>query len=322
MHGIMMMKTCVNRRRILIILFILSIGVLALLGISKYSFQKACLRREIRWPDLEIADDWQYEILTEAYKIKNEPNRTFTITASDGVQLVGHYYERKKNAPVIIFFHGLWCNCYTNSAPIYRITEEKEWNLLLVNLRAHNESGGDVSTLGVLERYDCRDWANWVDSEFGERVPIFLMGISMGGAVALMSSDLDLPESVCGIIDDAGFTTPLEMIKVGSKNKLRYELLSDIFTQMVNVGTKIWGHFDLKDADASGAVSKTNVPILIIHGDKDNRAPLSMAYKIYDSCQGEKDLYIVSGATHTECYRTNPEKYEKIVSEFIEKNLP
>ncbi len=106
--GIAMMKICVNRRRILIILLILSIGILTLLGISKYSFQKACLRREIRWPDLGIADDWQYEILTEAYKIKNEPNRKITITASDGVQLVGHYYERKKNAPVIIFFHGLW----------------------------------------------------------------------------------------------------------------------------------------------------------------------------------------------------------------------
>ena len=203
--------------------------------------------------------------------------------------------------------------------PIYRITEEHKWNLLLVSLRAHGKSGGNISTLGVLERYDCCDWANWVASEFGEQVPIYLMGISMGGAAVLMSSDLNLPKSVCGIIDDAGFTTPLEMIKVGSKNKLRYELLSDIFTQMVNVGTKIWGHFDLKDADASVAVSKTNVPILIIHGDKDNRAPLSMAYKIYDSCQGEKDLYIVSGATHKECYRTNPEKYEKIVSEFIEK---
>ena len=71
-----------------------------------------------------------------------------------------------------------------------------------------------------------------------------------------------------------------------------------------------------------GFLTYTNVPILIIHGDKDNQAPLSMAYKIYDSCQGEKDLYIVSGATHKECYRTNPEKYEKIVSEFIEKNLP
>lgn len=99
-----MMKICVNRRQILIILLILSIGILTLLGISKCSFQKACLRREIHWPDLEIADEWQYKIITEAYKIKNEPNREITITASDGVKLVGHYFERKKNAPIIIFF--------------------------------------------------------------------------------------------------------------------------------------------------------------------------------------------------------------------------
>ena len=57
--GIAMMKICVNRRQILIILLILSIGILTLLGISKCSFQKACLRREIHWPDLEIADEWQ-----------------------------------------------------------------------------------------------------------------------------------------------------------------------------------------------------------------------------------------------------------------------
>ena len=34
--GIAMMKICVNRRRILIILLILSIGILTLLGISKF----------------------------------------------------------------------------------------------------------------------------------------------------------------------------------------------------------------------------------------------------------------------------------------------
>ena len=321
--GIAMMKICVNRRRILIILLILSIGILTLLGISKYAFQRACLRREIRWPDLGIADDWQYEILTEAYKIKNEPNRKITITASDGVQLVGHYYERKKNAPVIIFFHGLWGNCYTNSVPIYRITEEKEWNLLLVNLRAHNESGGDVSTLGVLERYDCCDWANWVASEFGEQVPIYLMGISMGGAIALMSSDLGLPKPVCGIIDDAGFTSPLEMIRVNSEDKLYHNgILISLFAQFVNTGARIFGGFNLEDANSCNAVSKTNVPILIIHGDEDTQAPLSMANRIYESCQSQKMMYIVPGAGHTSCYRTNPEKYEMIVSDFIKRHIP
>ena len=308
---VLKIKLHIKRKSGLIVLLALTNVIVAVLRLSKYSFQKACLKREIRWPDLGNADDWQYKILTEAYKIKIESNRKITIAASDGIELVGHYYERKKNAPCIIFIHGLWSNCYTNGVPIYRITEENGWNLLLVSLRAHGESGGNVSTLGVLEKYDCRDWVNWVVSEYGEQTPIFLMGISMGGAV-----------SVCGIIDDAGFTSPLEMIKANSKEKIHHKILSDLFTQFVNVGTKIWGGFDLKEANACVAVSKTSVPVLIIHGDKDKQAPVSMAYKIYDSCKSERELYIVSGSEHTDCYRSNSEKYESIVSEFLKKHIP
>ena len=187
-----MTKAHINGKNRLIFLLTLVIGIMVLIVASKYAFQRACSRREIHWPDLEIADEWQYKIITEAYKIKNEPNREITITASDGVKLVGHYFERKKNALIIIFFHGLWSDSYVCGVPIYRITEEHKWNLLLVSLRAHGESGGNISTLGVLERYDCCDWANWVASEFGEQVPIYLMGFSMGGADVLMSSDLNI----------------------------------------------------------------------------------------------------------------------------------
>lgn len=135
-----------------------------------------------------------------------------------------------------------------------------------------------------------------------------------------MSSDLELPESVCGIIDDAGFTSILEMIRINSKTKLHQEALAELFTLTMSAGTRIWGCFSLQEADSCVALSKTKIPILIIHGDQDTRAPISMAYRLYNSCKSQKQLYIVSGAGHTECYRTNPERYEKIVSEFIEKN--
>ena len=301
-------------RVIIIYSVIIFAGVIFFFVGSRYAFQKACKRRASHPANLETADDEQNSLSTKNEKI--------IITASDGVRLVGYFYERKKNAPIVIFFHGLWSTGFVNGKPIYRITEKHNWNLLLATLRAHGESGGNVSTLGVLEKYDCRDWVNWVVSEYGEQTPIFLMGISMGGAVALMSSDLGLPESVCGIIDDAGFTSPLEMIKIDSKEKLRFELLTDLFPRIVNAGTKIWGRFDLKEANACAAVSKTSVPVLIIHGDKDKKAPVSMAYKIYDSCKSERELYIVSEAGHTGCYRTDPEKYKMIVSEFIEKHIP
>lgn len=304
------------------ILTILAIGMMVFVGLSRYIYQKACLRRKIQWPDLKTSDNWQWEVFAEACKIKNTPNEKIVIKACDGIELVGHYYERKKKATVIIFFHGLRCSSYINGAPIYKITKRREWNLLLVSLRAHDESGGNISTLGILERYDCCAWANWATSEFGEQVPIYLMGISMGGATVLMSSDLELPQSVCGIIDDAGFTSPLEAMAINRREKLHYEFFVDFFEQMVNTGAEIWGGFDLRDANACIAVSKTKVPVLIIHGDRDTRAPLSMAYRIYDSCQSEKEIYIVPGAEHTECYRTDPEKYEKTVSEFIEKYIP
>lgn len=51
---------------------IIIIGLVMSLGASKFIFQKACLRREKQWPDLGVADDWQYGILTDAYKIKRK----------------------------------------------------------------------------------------------------------------------------------------------------------------------------------------------------------------------------------------------------------
>ena len=39
----------------------------------------------------------------------------------------------------------------------------------------------------------------------------------MGGAVVTMSSNLDFPDSVCGIIDDCGFTTSTKMLELNCK---------------------------------------------------------------------------------------------------------
>lgn len=303
---------------VVIIMFIFSIIILR--KGSKLVFSKICERREAAWPDLGTADDEQYEWLTEAYKIKRKNNERIVIMASDGTKLEGHYYE-KKNAPLVIFFHGFRGHSYVDGVPIYRIAQKKEWNVLLVTMRAHDESEGNIFTLGVKERYDCVDWANWAAKHFGRETPIFLMGISMGGAVVTMSSNLDFPDSVCGIIDDCGFTTSTKMLELNCKSHLPKGMPVEVFKIFADVGTKLWGGFNLKEADACKAVSQTKIPILIIHGDMDNLAPLYMAKKIYNSCKSRKDIYIVHGAGHTENYKKDPEGYEKIITTFIKENV-
>lgn len=77
-------------------------------------------------------------------------------------------------------------------------------------MRAHDESEGEFSTLGVIEQYDCKAWANWAVERFGEEKSVFFMGVSTGASIAMMSSNLGLPKSVRGIIDDCGFTSTME----------------------------------------------------------------------------------------------------------------
>ena len=66
----------------------------------------------------------------------------------------------------------------------------------------------------------------------------------------MMSSDLELPDSVYGIIDDCGFTSTLDVIKQNNNKKISKYIPQNLFPTMLNVGTKIWGSFDLSDADA------------------------------------------------------------------------
>ena len=65
--------------------------LLSLCG-SRFVFQKACARRKTSWLNMGTADDYIYNLLVDAYNIRKEKNETVTIEASDGINLVGHYY--------------------------------------------------------------------------------------------------------------------------------------------------------------------------------------------------------------------------------------
>ena len=128
-------------------------------------------------------------------------------------------------------------------------------------------------------------------------------------------------DSVHGIIDDCGYSSALEMINVNCKNRLPSYIPVGVFDFFINIGTKMWGKFSLSETDACDALSKTNIPVLIIHGNADTQAPLYMAYRLYNSCRSEKSLLIVNDAGHAESYSKDPDTYEKTVKEFIQKHL-
>ena len=125
-----------------------------------------------------------------------------TILSRDGIKLFGKYYHIHDNAPLVLMFHGY-------KSPLaerdfeggIQICLESKYNYLLVDQRSQGKSEGKVITFGIRERYDCLDWIHYANKRFGSKKRIFLYGISIGAATVLMTSDLELPDNVAGIVE-------------------------------------------------------------------------------------------------------------------------
>ena len=79
------MKSKVKRKKVYFITVVIGFAI-CMVGVifgSRLVFQRTCERRTTPWSDLGTADDDEYRILIDAYKIKNQSNETVMIQAFD-----------------------------------------------------------------------------------------------------------------------------------------------------------------------------------------------------------------------------------------------
>ncbi|UII56609.1 alpha/beta hydrolase [Cytobacillus spongiae] len=68
-------------------------------------------------------------------------------------------------------------------------------------------------------------------------------------------------------------------------------------------------------------MKKTTLPIFFIHGDQDELVPTEMVHRLYEAAGGQKEIWIVKGAGHTEGYTVAEEEYQKRLHAFLKENL-
>lgn len=249
--------------------------------------------------------------------IDTNPER-ITIHAEDGVVLTGHLARCDHPKRLLIAFHGWrssWAMDFGIVAPFFR---EQGCNVLYVDQRGQNESGGDYMGFGLLERYDCVAWAKWADAQnFG--LPIYLHGISMGATTVLMAGGMDLPDSVHGICADSAFTSPHAIWKHIAQDNLRisYTVRRQ---KMVDSMVKRKIHLDSNDYSTLEAMKNCRVPVLFVHGTDDKFVPTEMTYENYEACSAPKKMVIVPGAGHGLSYLVDMEGCQKELLDFWQKN--
>ncbi|BDR59729.1 alpha/beta hydrolase [Xylocopilactobacillus apicola] len=218
----------------------------------------------------------------------------------------------------VLISHGYKGNGVTmaNLAQMYHFMG---FNVLLPDSRGHGDTSDPYISFGWLDHYDALAWLNMMIKRVGPESKVFVHGVSMGGATALMLAGEDLPPQVKGIIDDCGYSSlNEELVYLARKvTKLPVEPVRRLMSKINKVRTG----FSFDAVSSVKQLKKAKVPIFVIHGADDDYVPTYMAYQNYNAITTPKKIWIVPNAGHAMAFWVDPREYHKQVTSFIKSTL-
>lgn len=301
---------------------LLIVLIIVIFSVSVYFFRFSILRKPTATMDKNINanTDWSKHIpfLEERRKWldRQSPNDVY-ITSYDNLKLHAAVLKCGSNNNCVICFHGYTSKGTNDFGAMSKFYIGKNFNVIMVDERAHGQSEGKYIGFGVLDRKDALRWINFAIDTFGPDVNIFLHGISMGASTVLMTAGLNLPANVKAIIADCGFTSAYDVFSHILKRD--YHLPKFPLMKITEFLTKKTAGYGYNDVNTLNEVEKTNIPILFIHGKNDDFVPVWMSEKNYEACSSPKELLIFENADHAESYFAHTDAYEKALSKYIDK---
>jgi hypothetical protein len=221
----------------------------------------------------------------------------------------------------VLLFHGVADN-RVGTIGQSEILLRAGYSVVMMDQRAHGESGGSMATYGWLERDDSRAVVNALVST-EHPVHIFALGESMGAGIALQSAGFD--PRIEAVVAEAPFAS-LREASYDYAGLQEYPLLGKtLFAPgawvMLYRGGKLAG-FSASGVSPEQAVAARNFPVLLICDEADTTLPCRHAMRIYAAARGPKSLWMVTGAFHTAALGFAPEEFRRRVLEFYRQPVP
>ncbi|MCK4256408.1 alpha/beta hydrolase [candidate division WOR-3 bacterium] len=216
------------------------------------------------------------------------------ITTEDGVEINAWYIPAPSGEITILLCHGNGGNI-SHRLDIIRIFNTIGYNVLIFDYRGYGRSKGRISEKGTY--FDALAAYNYiVEKKEIDAEKICILGRSLGGPIAI---DLATRINKGVIISESGFTSIMDMAKVG-------------------YGVRIPAKFLSHKYDALTKIKSVNIPILIMHSKNDPMIPFEQGRRLFDAANQPKEFYQGSGS-HDDIYLED--EYWKRIGEFVAKYL-
>jgi pimeloyl-ACP methyl ester carboxylesterase len=243
------------------------------------------------------------------------------LTAADGAILRGWFIAPPNpNGKSVILLHGITSN-RTGSTPYADMFLNRGYAVLVPDSREHGESGGDISTFGVLERYDVNLWVQWLRQRVSGCT--FLLGESMGAAIGLQAAAVT--PDLCAIVVEAPFANfrQISYERLGRRTNtgtIFWQTVGRPILEVALAYTQLRYGVYLPDADPLAAVEHSKVPTLLIAGINDLDIPMHHSKEIEKACAGNCSLWIVPGGLHADASTYAKNEFEQRVLDFFDEH--
>ena len=220
-----------------------------------------------------------------------------TIVTDDGVPIDAAHLPGDKDLGIVLA-HG-FAQSWQRPAVWKAATRlNKFGGVVTFDFRGHGRSGG-VSTVGDKEIKDV-DVAVGYARELGYR-HVATIGFSMGASTVLRHAGLIGQVDVVVSVSGPGRwhyrgTRPMRLVHLAVEHRA-----GRIFTKAIlktRITNSKWDPVPLPPDGAAALIAP--IPLLIVHGDKDEFFPVDHAERIYAAAGEPKELWIVPGFGHAE----------------------
>jgi alpha-beta hydrolase superfamily lysophospholipase len=274
---------------------------------------------------------WLLSSYAVAYRLTRRPRPAFEepapavtwgtvqslrLTTADGEQLGAWFIDGRADRPAVLLLHGHG-GCRCNGLKQAELLASAGCPVLLISLRAHGDSTGELHDYGYSARHDVAAAVGWLEKRRPGR-PVVVWGRSAGAAAAVFAAG-HLGRRVRSYILEC----PFQDLRTAARNRTE-AYLPPVLSQLAYAGLSVVAPLVLPDVDnispleAASAIPPT-VPVLVMAGGADRRARPEEARAIYERVASHGRLLMVEGADHVRLFETDPAACRAAVLGVIEQ---
>ena len=319
-------------KRVLSLLFILSTILLAFVIYVSYNNAKSMtqfysdIKPSPKFSEMSLMDT--IDVMMTGLKKKRPENKrspkefgfeyqTYQFESESGHKIHSWYIPAKEaNHALIILFHG-YCGRKEQVMKTVELLSKYGYAFLLIDFHGSGDSSGDTSSIGWTESFDVVASVKFAKNNLSNN-QIILYGTSMG-ATAIIKAIHDNPDMG---VDALMIQSPFQSF-YGTINN-RFKLMGVPSFPLAQGITYFFGlinGFNAFEFEPASMASKITLPVLLLAGEDDRRAPMIEQMNIFKSLAGPKTMHVFKDVGHRYYPDTHPREFTSIAQDWISKTL-